>query len=1372
MAPKQHVFGQTSKILPANPDSMGAVGAAPDDGVDHHRSGRTKIGAYDSGGGECDDERQRRRGDGSSGGGNDNSGGGGGSADADLEDSFALHLREASKIWGWASVSTSTSTSDGEGGTGDDRNSGGDAVDNGSGGLVDDDGQAAGALKGSNDVGPRWPKQQQLDSAGGRGGFVGGGGGEFAGGSRSVSSEETPDQTVALRSNRLATGTTEQSTLAAAASAVGPAVPQEDKEVSEEVPGTPIRPTAFSSPHSNERKHMNSSGGFEGAGAADLSSLRGCGSGGGHHHLGGVVGVLSSPTGSVFTETGASVALGEDEDLSRISDRIRASRSRSVGDGGGGEGIGAPALSSYDLSSAPGSGTTSGFDGGEETTARTGSLLSRRAGRRLAFGSDDDGLMSSGTEGTGVENTTTAESTLLVASASSDSYRGVGNKLHSTAKSIHFRSDPSLLPNNFDDRHCPPDRARTSSASSIDASHSSSTNELNASGEDYFSQGSGVPHPMRYSITPATASGYHHPRPEAPPRQRSVSAPSSSLPLSDDLAAAAGGPRVRITPIDRIPYVHGGYAPSAPLMLQDGRWMEILRRLMPEAYAGAAALLRHAAEQSASSLKGSNGQTPADQLALDQARVMKWAENNPVVAAYGMLNSKGGDGGTKEEGSDVGSGGGGSSEAETNHTSASAVSAAEVPPPPPPMDGTYSSQRRMRRRRQHRVGSFSSSASMGFDPSPHPPSSFAYHDSPPARRKKSFAHGDSHAFTPKPALEWDVFLDPILVRHVDKAIRVAEELNIDARRRPTEVSYDQQIAADVEVDRQIARLMDRMILAHGSTTQLVAEAVGMAPRYNFSRVVEQGESKRRSESRRRNRRRKSATSGGSIIQKIIKKKSPPNEAPKGAPNDGGGGAGAGGGGGGGGVSGSNHAGRSMQARIPSITSITSVTTTQQVVATAEAEGVRGSKYAPSSGIFVDRWLSLFAKALRMGREWSSNGGGGGGGGGRFERTLSYRSYSTPHFVRSHKSNVSVLSDMDCADSVASVNTNNADNTGEVDGPILAAPPLCGIFLCFGMDDPNSIKADHGRSSMADSARTIADLLGSPLRVVMDLKSRRVPPRVWARLVDNLRSRGLGVDGLGSFNIDELRNIGSFCSTPVTQCIFFHSAGDMQRACHAREVTHGDTVYFNAGSLLWKRPTFYEASGMGCCAADPTTINMSACGFNKTNDITCEEENDGLRFNGYVFQPYAYPREKIKDSDGLLPDCKATLQDYKKHLDLKIGLYVQEFSIGHPELDALVKLVNQYPEIFNLGLAWGGINGSTVRGVEGDGFWNQRYIGRNWDFEAEPAEHMKLLNPEDHHMFQKAIHAGDWAQLATINQIAIDPEEQEGPLVQAHLCKPH
>uniref|UniRef100_A0A7S4J430 Uncharacterized protein n=1 Tax=Odontella aurita TaxID=265563 RepID=A0A7S4J430_9STRA len=310
--------------------------------------------------------------------------------------------------------------------------------------------------------------------------------------------------------------------------------------------------------------------------------------------------------------------------------------------------------------------------------------------------------------------------------------------------------------------------------------------------------------------------------------------------------------------------------------------------------------------------------------------------------------------------------------------------------------------------------------------------------------------------------------------------------------------------------------------------------------------------------------------------------------------------------------------------------------------------------------------------------------------------------------------------------------------------------------------------------MAESARGICELLGSPLRVVMDLKSRRVPPRVWARLVDNLRSRGLCVDGLGSFNIDELRSIGSFCSTPVTQCIFFHSAGDMQRACHAREVTHGDTVYFNAGSLLWKRPTLCEASGLGWCATDPTALNLPACGISKIDDIREEDkaETDGIKFNGFVFQPYAYPREKIAASDGLLTDCLATLQDYQRHLRLNIGLYVQEFSIGPGELDALTKLVNEHSSIFNLGLAWGGINGSTVRGVEGDGFWNQRYIGRNWDFEAAPAEHMRLLNPEDHHMWQKAIHAGDWAQLATINQIAIDPDEQEGPLVQAHLCRPH
>ena len=68
----------------------------------------------------------------------------------------------------------------------------------------------------------------------------------------------------------------------------------------------------------------------------------------------------------------------------------------------------------------------------------------------------------------------------------------------------------------------------------------------------------------------------------------------------------------------------------------------------------------------------------------------------------------------------------------------------------------------------------------------------------------------------------------------DKDIMASDSYDLNAR-----------IAADVEVDRQVSRLLNRMMLAHGSTTQLVTEAVGMASKYNFSRVVEQGESRRR-----------------------------------------------------------------------------------------------------------------------------------------------------------------------------------------------------------------------------------------------------------------------------------------------------------------------------------------------------------------------------------------------------------------------------------------------------------------------------------------------------------------------------------------------
>ncbi|KAI2490165.1 hypothetical protein MHU86_24416 [Fragilaria crotonensis] len=95
---------------------------------------------------------------------------------------------------------------------------------------------------------------------------------------------------------------------------------------------------------------------------------------------------------------------------------------------------------------------------------------------------------------------------------------------------------------------------------------------------------------------------------------------------------------------------------------------------------------------------------------------------------------------------------------------------------------------------------------------------------------------------------------------------------------------------------------------------------------------------------------------------------------------------------------------------------------------------------------------------------------------------------------------------------------------------------------------------------------------------------------------------------------------------------------------------------------------------------------------------------------------------------LLPFCssnvddksQSTLMAYKERLELKIGLYVQEFNIDEAALNLLVHLANENPNLLENGITWGGLNGVTVRGIQPgrftctDGFHTQRYAGRSWN----------------------------------------------------------
>jgi len=521
--------------------------------------------------------------------------------------------------------------------------------------------------------------------------------------------------------------------------------------------------------------------------------------------------------------------------------------------------------------------------------------------------------------------------------------------------------------------------------------------------------------------------------------------------------------------IRNVPYIHGSFSAAAPLMLNNSKWMSILSVLMPKAHASLLNIYRSSGNRSSvTQSRNYRASQHSDKMSIDSNRIIKWAENNPVVAAYGMLHS---------------------------HYEENVEQLCNADPD----NITEKHFKRVERSHFANVRSLRRKKWKHFDS--RSISSDTYFEAEQSAEKKSRKNC-------KPALEWDVFLDPTLVREVDKAMDDFETLNDRYRNENNTILYEDLMVANIEVDRQISRLLNRMMLAHGSTAQLLTEAVGVARRYNFSKVVEQGSSSRRvnvGENIKIGRNFFCCQTMTEIEYDDIFKE------------DG--------------------------------ETLSSEHLFEPIIESSYHQNYNNSDSSNiitnTGGIFVDRWLALFASALKMGvGDDNSHGNNMIEKKVDMDRTRSFRS----RFLRGLSSN---SIDQNPEATLTSMNTFVEAEAKKND--ILGPPTICGLFLCIGLDDPGSLRTDHAKSSMAESTTIIKQLLGESLRLILDLKSRNVPPRVWARLIDNLRSRGLEIDGLGSFDIEPLRPIGKLTSTPLTQIIFFHSAGDLQKACHANQV---------------------------------------------------------------------------------------------------------------------------------------------------------------------------------------------------------------------------
>jgi len=517
----------------------------------------------------------------------------------------------------------------------------------------------------------------------------------------------------------------------------------------------------------------------------------------------------------------------------------------------------------------------------------------------------------------------------------------------------------------------------------------------------------------------------------------------------------------------KIPYIHGSFAAAAPFLLNDLKWMRILRRLMPEAHAEAVVQLE-------------KSHVEKD---LRIAQIMKWAENNPVVAAYGLL---------------------------ANNFSKLAVSSPE----------------------QLRTPTVSN-----------------LEQSKPILPLRA------------PPLEWCIFLDPLIVAELENWI---------GKRDEAVAEEDKDKAAD-EVQKHVSRLVKRMVLSHGSSGQIVSEALGMSQAFTFGSLVD------------------SFTQDGDV------------------------------------------AGQS------------------------------------STGIFTNTWMAIFAAALKLGGNMKTES--------NLVIPLNNEGYSSQLF--------------------------------------------CGLMLCLGLSDTNSTRTSHDNNSFGDSANIISTMLGAPLHVVLNIRTRQVPARVLGQLINFMGENSVHVDAIASFDIEELRPIVNFTSLPVKIYHLLYSAGDLQKACHAGEIGHGDYVFFNAASLI---------------KTDQDTINVLLCGQDEYNGET-------------VFADYAFSK---KSELGYSKTCKATIEDYKNKFNLNIGCYLHEFAVTEENYTSLLEFFNNNSSIYNLGLSIGGINGRVATGTTGDGFARQCLMGATWNNDAKPLYSMEALSLLHSKPVQKVAGAGAWGPLGTIN----------------------
>ena len=180
-------------------------------------------------------------------------------------------------------------------------------------------------------------------------------------------------------------------------------------------------------------------------------------------------------------------------------------------------------------------------------------------------------------------------------------------------------------------------------------------------------------------------------------------------------------------------------------------------------------------------------------------------------------------------------------------------------------------------------------------------------------------------------------------------------------------------------------------------------------------------------------------------------------------------------------------------------------------------------------------------------------------------------------------------------------------------------------------------------------------------------------------------------------VEEVQDISQYCSCPINEIVFAHSAGDVQEGCHSGKIRRGDRIFFNAGSLLWNCQEVYDlevmenilghrfhpffdeqgikegyrlkpyAKTIQSSLASPKYSRQNYDSESETCDESTLDYGDSNASDLFARPLISNTTKKsllgtdLFFEDALDGDC-STIQQYKDHYQLSIGLYVQEYAI--------------------------------------------------------------------------------------------------------------